>query len=296
MFKWAEISLKKSERYELLSAVLSELGINNQFQHFSSQVSNLGELIETVKKDHHSIRFGFELWDSLSDHVNQTYTQTLRLRAVDAIYLDSKDGWWPHLSFDDAISYYLSDYEKSLVTTDPVFVIGSGGLARAVISGLIKMGYAKINIACINKDEALQIQNDFQKIFFNTTFSYTERDNVTLLPGVHNIVINTLDFPEKDEFLRDLYYFNFLKKNGIVVDLNEVPIETPLTYIAKDINAKIIYGYEVLSYGDFLWARIATQKELDWKSYQKRIAEKLSSYKVAEDVIKQILEEFQIKS
>jgi hypothetical protein len=45
-----------------------------------------------------------------------------------------------------------------------------------------------------------------------------------------------------------------------------------------------------------LWARIATKKEINWKDYQKKIAEKLITYKVAEDVIKQVLEEFQIKS
>lgn len=296
IYKWAEISKKKSERYEVLSEFLNSQGIKNEFKHYSTESQKLEELLEEAKKTNQSIRFGSELWDQLNPFVSQTYTDALRLKSIDAIYFDEKDGWWPHLSFDDAFSYYLSDFEKGLITRDPVFVIGSGGLARSVISGLIKIGYAKINIASEDEKAALEIQKDFGAIFFNSTFSHTARDSVTLLPGVHNIVVNTYDFPEKDEFLRDLYFFNFLKKNGIVVDLNETPLNTPLIQIAEDINAKVIQGAKVLAYSDFLWARIAFKKDFVFKDYQEKVLQNLKDIKVAEDIIKTILEEFQIKT
>lgn len=296
VYKWAEISKKKSERYQVLSEFLNSQGIKNEFQYFSTENQNLEDLINEVKKTTKSIRFGSELWDQLNPYVNQTYTDALRIKSIDALYFDEKDGWWPHLSFDEAFSYYLSEFEKGLITRDPVFVIGSGGLARSVVNGLIKIGYAKINIASENEKEALEIQKDFGAIFFNSTFSNTARDSVTLLPGVHNIVVNTYGFPEKDEFLRDLYFFNFLKKNGIVVDLNEVPLDTPLIQIAQDINAKVIQGAKVLVYSDYLWARIAFKKDFVLKEYEDKVIQHLQGIKVAEDIIKNILEEFQIKT
>lgn len=295
-FKWVEISRKKSERFEILSTFLNSNGMKNTFEHIPyTGTESLHELIQKCQVDCHSIRFGFELWNQLNDVVNKNYSDVLRLQSIDALYLDTKDGWWPHLHFGEALSYYLSQYEKKLVTTDPVLVIGSNGMARAAIQGLIALGFSQVNIAGDNEAEAKQLKNDLEKIFFNTQFTFTEKDGLTLLPGIYNVVVNTLDFPEKDEYLRDLYFFNFLKKGGLTVDINEVPLETPLTFIAKDIGAKTIAGAEILSYSDFLWVQTAFGKSLSWESYRDQVVQTLESHKVAEEVIKQIRVEFQIK-
>ena len=116
------------------------------------------------------------------------------------------------------------------------------------------------------------------------------------MPGVHSVVVNTLDFVEHDDFLNELYYFNFLRKGGVVIDLAETPVETPFLRIAKDIHATTYVGYQLWCLYDFLWVQKFIRQPFDIKSYEAAVKMHLEKQPFNQDVMKKIFEEFQVRT
>jgi shikimate 5-dehydrogenase len=216
------------------------------------------------------------------------------LKAVDTLLYDEKRGYWPEILFRDALFEYLTHTVKNLDIMQKAFVIGTCGLARATISTMIKLGFSKINITSQDEQSAESLIKDFSEIYFNVQFEYTKRGDVTILPGTHGLVVNTFSALDNDDFPNEIYFFNFLKKYGLVMDLVEIPIETPFLKIAQDIEARVVHGYEALGFYDLLWVAKATGQKLDFEAYKPLLKSHLESVSYDKNKLQKILDEFQI--
>jgi shikimate 5-dehydrogenase len=174
------------------------------------------------------------------------------------------------------------------------FVIGTSGQVRAAISALIRLGFSKINITSYDDQSAERLIKDFSEIYYNVHFEYTNRGDITILPGTHGLVLNTFSALDSEEFPNAIYFFNFLKKNGLVIDLVEIPVETPFLKIAIDIEAQVIHGYEALGFFDLMWVSKVTGQKLDFEAYKQFLKPQLETVSYDKAKIQKIIDEFQI--
>lgn len=127
--------------------------------------------------------------------------------------------------------------EKTNVKDRLVAVIGAGGVARAVVYGLIKKG-ARIKIFNRSLEKAKKLAEEFG-------CGYGSLDSLEEISKM-DIVINATSVGMNEE--KSPVDKKFINKNQIVFDVVYSPKETRLIKDAKEKGAKIIYGYEMLLY------------------------------------------------
>lgn len=294
MLKWCEIGPTKTHRYDFFSQFLTTNGIENQFTFIEANKENLREKIEEAKATKQFIRFHPKLFDQVSLSIENNLRELEILKSVDTLFYDERQGYWPESLFRESFFEYLTHVIKNLDIMQKALVIGTCGIARASISALIRLGFSQINITSYDDKSAESLIKDLSEIYYNVHFEYTNQSDITILPGTHGLVLNTLSVLEDEEFPIAIYFFNFLKKNGLVIDLSEIPVETPFLKIALDIEARAIYGYEALGFFDLNWVFKATGQKLDFESYKGFLKPKLESVTYNKAKIQKIIDEFQI--
>lgn len=292
--KWCEIGPAKTHRFEVLSQYLNSKGIKNQFTFIEATPENLSEKILEAKNQKLFIRFNSKFFDIASVKLQNNLRELETLKAVDSLMFDAKKGYWPEILFRDSLFEYLTHNVKSLDVMQKALVVGTCGLARACIATLVKLGFSKINITSKDDQAAADLIKDFKEIFFNVEFEYTKRSDVTILPGTHGLVINTFSLLDTDDFPNEIYYFNFLKKGGLVIDLVDIPTETPFLKIALDIEARVIAGYEAMSFYDLKWVEKATGQKAELQPYSQLLKTNLDQVEYDKNKVKAVLDEFQM--
>jgi hypothetical protein len=291
---WCEIGPEKTHRNEVLSEYLKSQGIQNQFTFIKTEISEIKSKIEEAQSLKQFIRFHNKFLECISANISNNRRETDTLKAIDSLMYHNDRGYWPEVFLKDAISEYLTLKVKNLDVSQRAFIVGSCGVARAAISALVKLGFSNINITAESDEEALALTKDFKEMYFNVQFDCTKRKDVTILPGAHGIVINTLSILDSNNFPTEIYYFNFLKKGGLAVDLVDVPPETPFTKIAKDIGAQFLSGFELMGYFDLKWVEKATGQKLELAPYLTLLKTKLEQVSYDKTKVEKILADFQI--
>lgn len=124
--------------------------------------------------------------------------------------------------------------EKTKIKSKKVYVVGSGGAARAIVCGL-KEEKANVTIFARDMNQAKELASDFNS-------------NVNTLDNINSdfdILINTTPvgmYPKINESPVDKKLF---KKNQVVMDIIFNPMETKLLKDAKKNGAKVISGIEM---------------------------------------------------
>ncbi len=291
---WCEIGPTKTPRFDVLSQFLTSQGIQNQFTFVEADDATLGDKILEVQKQKQIIRFHPKNYDKISTFIQNNLRDLEALKAIDTLMYDSKNGYWPAIILREAVFEYLTQKVKNLDVMQKAFIVGTCGTARACIAALVKLGFSKINITGGEDQEGQALIADFKEIFFNVAFEYTKRSDVTILPGVHGLVVNTFSVLESEIVPVEIYYFNFLKKGGLVIDMIDVPVESPFTKIANDIGAQVVAGYEISAFYDLLWVEKVTGRKLDLAAYQALLKTGLEQVSYDKNKVQKILEEFQM--
>jgi hypothetical protein len=179
-----------------------------------------------------------------------------------------KQAWWPKPLIDDAFTRSVSARIGQVDLNAAALVIGSQGSSKLVVSSLVRMGFFQVNIADHDKSKGDETVKELRKKFFDTKFDYIPTQDLTLLPGVHSIVVNTNPLSENDELYAELHFFNYLKPGGVVVDLTLVPSRTPLIIEAEHWGANYLEGDQIATDRDLLMVEEQLKIKIDPQNYR----------------------------
>lgn len=262
MIKWAEIAGQNSKlRFDFLSKYLNESGVKNQVDYIECTVDEFPTKIKEVMKTYDHIRVGSPFGEKVPLEVEQIPMVTLTQKSADCL-IKEEGRWWARSMLTEGLAREVA-VVKRLDISETAFIIGTGSSCRAVIAALLKMGFKKFNMTERSEERGRQILKDLQVTYFGVDFRFTPQSAVTMLPGTHSIVVNTTPLVSSNDLLNELYYCNFLKPNGVVIDLTLVPVETPLLKAVKQVEGRIIHGYEVASLVDLHWVKSSMKHVMD---------------------------------
>jgi shikimate 5-dehydrogenase len=179
--------------------------------------------------------------------------------------------WWPRPLYDQAFSKTISVKVGQIDLNSAALVIGAGGVSTLIVSSLVKMGFTTLNIADHDKDKGQAAVKELKKKFFKVKFDSIPTQNLTTLPGIHSIVVNTNPLDQKDELYAELYFFNFLKPGGVVIDLTLVPSRTPLIMEAEQWGARFLEGDTIAADRDCLMVEEILGVKIDPEAYRKSL-------------------------
>ena len=143
----------------------------------------------------------------------------------------------------DMVGFLDPIKKKNLPIKDShVLVLGAGGAARAIITGMIKEKAGKITIANRTLKNANGLVEFAKKIGGNVNaISLQEANN---LVSEYKFIINSTSLGMKNE--PSPISTESIRKNSIVYDIIYKPVNTDLIKKSKENGATIIYGYEML--------------------------------------------------
>lgn len=122
----------------------------------------------------------------------------------------------------------------------PAVVVGAGGAARAVITGLLHRGATEIKVCNRTWDTALALQNEFGSAVRAVTWE--ERGDALFECG---LLVNTTNQGMQGQPALDLS-LQYLPTNALVADIVYAPLQTPLLAVALERGNPTVNGLGML--------------------------------------------------
>jgi len=261
-------SLKWDQRWTALKEALIPHKIDLDFQFVEvSEKTQLESEFKRVMNLKPDIFIITNDWASeimpLITHTNQ---EADLFGAAD-LFLKTDGVMWPRTLSDEAFIRSFTSHFKQIDLMAPALIAGIGPLTRFVVPALAHIGIKKISIADSDEEQGIKLIEQFKKKFFNIKFEFVKFETITTLPGVYALLVNTTALNLENHLLDELYFFNFLKNDGAVVDLTLIPPLTPLLTEAQEWGARLMSGETYYSQHDCLMIEKVTGIKLDEAKY-----------------------------
>ena len=134
----------------------------------------------------------------------------------------------------------------------------------------MRLGYEGISITDPSAERGMRMAKELQRINFKTKIRYIPPSLLINLPGTHTVMVNTTPMTSDNELLKDLSYFNFLTKSGVVIDLTITPVTTPLLAEAMGIGASVVPGFSIAARRDCVWSNRCLKTTIDVADYTEK--------------------------
>lgn len=273
---WVEIATKCSRhRYELLSEQLRNIGFANAVSFLEINEADFKETVQSAQANFRHIRvgdpFGLEAANLFN---NQSLVQS-GLKSVDCL---SKEGqiWWPKSVLYNGLIALLSENAKSVDFSGTALIVGCESAARVCVAALFRAGFQQFIFCDADEKKAEALKTDLETFYLGLKAKSIGRHGLVMLAGTSTIAVNTTSFGAEDELAGELFYFNFLRNNGVLWDFNLVSRKHPLLKEAEEVGIRTVLGSEIASFADAAWVRGLTSKPFPRTEYAKLLQESLS--------------------
>jgi len=124
-----------------------------------------------------------------------------------------------------------------------VLIIGAGGAAYAIVTSLsYEKGIEKIILVNRSSDKASKLVEHALKLGLN--IHKEDFENLSQIASQSDLIINSTSIGLNNE--SSPIERNYINPNSLVYDIVYKPIVTDLLRKAKEVNARVVYGYEML--------------------------------------------------
>jgi hypothetical protein len=172
------------------------------------------------------------------------------LSCADCLFYEGGE-WWPRLNLKEAIRELIVKKARSLDIKESAYIIGQGPMLRLLGSLVVSFGFSKIYLVGLSIEDLNEQRDRLKKNFVGIDWRPLEATQLTMQTVNATLLINSISLSENPGLMSDLAYFNFMKKQGLVVDLDVLPLESVLLEEAKGANLRVLSGFEVRAQQDF---------------------------------------------
>lgn len=178
-------------------------------------------------------------------------TQVRNIEYLDSFFQEA-GGWYPRVLIYEALRQLLVAEARDLDIRAPAFVVGNGDEVRVVASVLAEMGIVDIHL--VGEVHSLEKQKSILvRSHLGIHFQIVDSEDLTLQAVSAGIMVNTLDLSDKKLLFTDLSYFNFMKAEGYVLDLNLLPWHNLLLEEAVKADLRVLRPVLVAAAETRLW-------------------------------------------
>ena len=223
------------------SAAFRETGLDSSYIAYRIPKGELKEGIEGLKK----IKiYGFNITiPHKIEMIKYLDTMDESCSLIGAVNMvTNKDGILKGYNTD--MDGFLEPFKKKKlsITNTKVLLIGSGGAARAIVAAFAKEKAKSITIANRTLDNANTLSVFSKKIGLNSNAIKIEDVKNTVKN--YDIIVNATSVGLRNE--PSVISLEGISEKTIVYDIVYMPMNTDFIKKAKEKNAIVIYGYEML--------------------------------------------------
>ena len=139
---------------------------------------------------------------------------------------------------------FLEPFKKKEIEiiNKKILLLGAGGAARAIVAGFAKEKAKSITIANRTLENAEKLSEFAEKI--GLTADVLKIENVNGSAKNYDIIVNATSIGLKNE--ESVISLDGINEKTVVYDIVYMPMNTDFIKKAKENNAIVIYGYEML--------------------------------------------------
>ena len=223
------------------SAAFRELDLDCSYIAYRIPKGELEEGIEGLKRikiDGFNITIPHKV--DMMKYLDKTDESCSLIGAVNTV--SNKDGILKGYNTD--MDGFLEPFKKKKLNIEntKVLLLGAGGAARAIIAGFAKEKAKSITIANRTLEKAVNLSEFAKKIRLDA--NPIKIEDVKESAKDHDIIVNATSIGLKNE--PSPISLKGIDDKTIVYDIVYMPMNTDFIKKAKEKNAIIIYGYEML--------------------------------------------------
>ncbi len=223
------------------SAAFREMALDSSYIAYRIPKGELEEGIEGLKKIN---IYGFNITIphkiEMMRYLDKMDEACSLIGAVNTV--TNKDGILKGYNTD--MDGFLEPFKKRklAIANSKVLLIGAGGAARAIVAGFAKEKVKSITIANRTLENAINLSEFAKMIGLNSNAMETKQVKDTAKN--YDIIVNATSVGLRNE--PSLISLQGINEKTIVYDIVYMPMNTDFIKKAKEKNAIIIYGYEML--------------------------------------------------
>ena len=223
------------------SAAFRELNLDSSYIAYRIPKGELEEGIEGLKKikiDGFNVTIPHKI--EMMKYLDKTDESCSLIGAVNTV--TNKDGILKGYNTD--MDGFLDPFKKKNldIINKKVLLIGAGGAARAIVAGFSKEKAKSITITNRTLENAEKLVKFSEQIGLNANTIKIEQ--VKNIAKEYDIIVNATSIGLKNE--PSIIPLDGINEKTIVYDIVYMPINTDFIKKAKEKNAIIIFGYEML--------------------------------------------------
>lgn len=206
--------------------------------------------IQKLLEGNNAAILDFATSEHLTQQIPALPTDVRILQCADSMFF--QDGaWWPRLNLKEAIRHSVVSEARSLDIKDSAYIIGEGAMLRMTGALAASFGYKKIFLVGLLEDDIERQAKELQQYFVGIDWKPLLAHQMTMQTSGASLLINSISLGDNPLVMSDLAYFNFMKSDGLVVDLNVLPLENNLLIEAKQARLRTLSGFDIRTQQDF---------------------------------------------
>lgn len=163
---------------------------------------------------------GFSVSDQILSGL-ATIPTLVRLTDSFDSFIREGDTWYPRLLIFEALRTLVVDKIPDLDNRASGYIVGDNQEARIAAAIMADLGFSTIFVASDNEKNLSRLIEQLQRNFIGIDFKGVEAKSVISQKIQAGFLINCIDLTEQEDLKEDLSYFNFMKANGLVLDLEQ---------------------------------------------------------------------------
>ncbi len=180
---------------------------------------------------------------------------------VDSV-IRSNGKLWARCFLKEALRQSILNKAPSLDTHSIAYITGSDELTRLALVVAAHAGFRKMIVVSLDPELAEARVAQLKRLFFDLDIQVIKDFELTLQPNNGSLLINTYTADNGGEVFADLTYLNFLKPDGLVVDLPFSSDANDLLKEADHVKVLTLTGVEILGARDFFFLRAVLGSEM----------------------------------
>lgn len=170
--------------------------------------------------------------------------------------------FWVRCFLKEALRQSILGKSPSLDTHSIAYITGSELMTRLSIVVAAHMGFRRFMVVTREPEAAELRIAQLKKLFFDLEIKVIKDFELTLQPNNGSLLINTYTPEDGGEVFADLTYLNFLKPEGLVVDLPFSAKTNDLLEEAAHVKIPTLTGLEIWGTRDYFFLSAVLGPEL----------------------------------
>ena len=181
---------------------------DNEDYHLDSKLKGF----DVVHVDFNSSELIMQSWPSSPTLIRQ-------LRCFD-YFVKIQDQIWPRLFLYDTLRRLIVDRSRQHDIREAAYVVCDDLIGRVLVTLMIHLGHKKVFLVSEDEKFIAEEVEKLRRVNLGVEIVGLSTQHLTIQTTRASILINTLNLEKDSQILNDLAYFNFMQKEGLVLDLN----------------------------------------------------------------------------